>query len=337
MPLWVRIAIRGCLMEAHGIRERDLEEIIVARADSLEDVGPTAPHRTVERDQVSRVALRDQKYLKGPNRPERDERQEGSVLAHNAALGLPFEFHVIAKETGTVLLCVGHLRILFSAGLVGNRLVGPNLAMWMRVAAPHDLATILKDLDIIDVGQRSKVGVLMRPDVDDCCNLLEAHTWQSQVVAWRKTHDPAGASLVFGNQQFSCALIDSGVRHIGSQRGKIVGEDKSRAIVGITDAASALVARTKIAAHLIARGLQDGASLNVALPWSLCTMRRNQHPFPMERVEAPMRHWKRSTVSERTRLTVHPPNPPPVMRAPYTPSKADASSTSRSSSLQLTS
>lgn len=44
-----------------------------------------------------------------------------------------------------------------------------------------------------------------------------------------------------------------------------------------------------------------------------------------------------STEDFFTRVTVHPPKPPPVIREPYTPSTSKASLTSKSSSSQLTS
>lgn len=44
---------------------------------------------------------------------------------------------------------------------------GPNLSMWVRVRAAHDGALVFKDLDMVDIGLRSRCVIDVDPSVDD--------------------------------------------------------------------------------------------------------------------------------------------------------------------------
>jgi hypothetical protein len=53
---------------------------------------------------------------------------------------------------------------------IWDGVTGPNLTMGMWVTASHDFATILKYLNVVDIGQRADFGVLLGPRIHDAGN-----------------------------------------------------------------------------------------------------------------------------------------------------------------------
>ncbi len=76
---------------------------------------------------------------------------------------------------------------------------------------------------------------------------------------------------------------------IGQQRGEVVVENERPAVGGITDTAGAFIARTQITRRVIIRQRLVGLLLYLSLPWTLCTMRRDQQPLTGEKVQAAVR------------------------------------------------
>src|SRR5207245_2334800 len=75
-------------------------------------------------------------------------------------------------------------------------------------------------------------------------------------------------------------------RRPGLERGEIVVEDEGRSIVGIAYAAGAWIARAKIAGGVVLRLSGNGLFFHLTLPGPLRAVRRHQHPFARERIEA---------------------------------------------------
>src|SRR5882762_467396 len=88
----------------------------------------------------------------------------------------------------------------FFGQLIRNCFVGPDLPMWMRVAATHHGAAIFENLHGTDVGLASEIGVFLSPGVDHVSQVLDTHARQSEVVARRETNHPAAAGFAVSQQ-----------------------------------------------------------------------------------------------------------------------------------------
>jgi hypothetical protein len=98
MPVRMGRAIGGTLVEAEGVGERDLEQVIVARCQSFEDVRQT---RAFLRRQVAESAdmpAADDHGFEGPDRPERNQRDKMVVDADKTLFTLEFEGQIIREQ-----------------------------------------------------------------------------------------------------------------------------------------------------------------------------------------------------------------------------------------------
>src|SRR5271166_2850561 len=101
------------------------------------------------------MASTAQKNLEWPHGPERNQRHKMLVFANHPLTGSALQLDVVAQQaTAVALLVVGQCGLLFP-WFVGNRIVGPDLPVRMRIAASHHLATVLEDLHVIDLGHCS--------------------------------------------------------------------------------------------------------------------------------------------------------------------------------------
>ncbi len=81
VPLIVRLPVRWTLVEAHRVRERNLEQVVIARGERLHDLGQRVPLGVPELLDRPGVPLRQQHGLEWPHGPERHQRREVVVLA----------------------------------------------------------------------------------------------------------------------------------------------------------------------------------------------------------------------------------------------------------------
>ncbi len=72
------------------------------------------------------------------------------------------------------------------------------------------------------------------------------------------------------------------------QGGEIIFKNKSRLVLRIANTAGTLICRTKIAGRVVLRTLGGRDRLDGALPGAPRAVRRHQHPFVSERIEAAM-------------------------------------------------
>ena len=167
MPLLVRLAVARGLVEAHGVGEAGLEEVVVAGGGLLEDVGERGLLAVSEFGQRADVALRQDEGFKGPDGPPRDNDEEVVVLANDADLFFRFDLEVVAEQAGVFLgeLCLERFGLL--GGLVGDVLGGPDLAVGMGIAGAHHGAAVLEDLHVVELGLAAEFNVLLGPGVDD--------------------------------------------------------------------------------------------------------------------------------------------------------------------------
>ena len=113
----------------------------------------------------------------------------------------------------------------------------------------------------------------------------------------RKTHYAANARLALGNEQSLAKQINPLAGNATFQCGEIVLEDKSIVVRGVFRAASADVSRAQITFRIVGWALRSRCMFSCSLPWTLCAMRRNQHPFARQRIESSMRIFRQSQVS----------------------------------------
>ena len=97
----------------------------------------------------------------------------------------------------------------------------------------------------------------------------------------------ANAGLGFGDQQ--PLLLEGIQRSAGLESGKVVVEYESSGVCGVADAAGAGIARAKIAGGVVIGLRGGGLFFHLSLPRPLRAVRRDQHPFTREGVEAAVR------------------------------------------------
>jgi len=116
--------------------------------------------------------------LERPNSPERHQGDEPRIGAYDALAGFLLQRQIVAQQATAVCRLVLGLRDALRRRLLGHRGVGPDLAVRMGVAAPHDGALVLKDLYIGDIGARADLGVLLGPHVHHAPDVAEFHLRQ---------------------------------------------------------------------------------------------------------------------------------------------------------------
>ena len=102
VPLRIAPAIGGLLVETHRVRERDSEQMVVARGEALEHVGEGFLLCPVHLTHRGQVANWKHHGLKRPDRPKRHERAEMLVFEDQPLGVTALQFEVIAKQTAMV-------------------------------------------------------------------------------------------------------------------------------------------------------------------------------------------------------------------------------------------
>ena len=106
----VTLSVGGALVEAHGVGEADLEEIVVAGGDRFEDGREGGALGVGEVGEVAEVAAREDEGFEGPGGPVGNEGNEEIILDDDAGFGVgDLGGDVVAEEAGAVLLVVSLL------------------------------------------------------------------------------------------------------------------------------------------------------------------------------------------------------------------------------------
>ncbi len=199
MPFGVGLAVRGTLVEAHRIREGNIEQLVIAGGHLLQDVCQQIAFNFGEGVDSAEVSIADDKSFKRPHRPERHQHCEAVIAANQPVADLVLEFEVLAKQAGVIRLPVQLERFLFACWFVRQCGVGPNLAMRMRIAGAHHDAAVLEDLNVIHPGDAAQLLVLLRPYVYNVAHFARGHARNREIVSRRKTYDAADAALSAGH------------------------------------------------------------------------------------------------------------------------------------------
>ena len=287
VPLRVRLAVGGRLVQPGRVRERHAEEVVVAPREPPQHVGQPVALGAVELRQARHRPPAHDERLEGPHRPERHERDEGVVGDDDPLPTLELEAQVVLEQRASVTVVVGALRLPLAGRHERHGALRPDLAVGVRVARPHRLPLVLEDLDVRDVVARAELLVLRRPQVHDAAHGGELHVGERLVVARREAEHAAGARLVVRDEQ----PIDVHRRTpaAGGERGEVVLEDEGLGVLGVAVPADALVAGAEVAGRVVGRPPRDRGLLDLPLPRSLGAVRRDEHPLAAERVEAAVR------------------------------------------------
>jgi hypothetical protein len=156
-------SIRGA-MPAHRVRERGLEQVVVARGQALEgerQVGALGIGQVVE---AAHREARQQQGLERPRSPVGHDGQPVFGGDHDPLLGLGFALDHVEQERAAMLGPVGALLPVFARQQVGQEACRPYLPVRVGIGAPHRRALVLEDLD--PAVALAQLGRLRAPGID---------------------------------------------------------------------------------------------------------------------------------------------------------------------------
>src|SRR4029079_7515201 len=170
-----------------------------------------------------------------------------------------------------------------------KRVGGPDLAVGVRIAGPHDGAAIFEDLHVVDLRHLSQLLELSGPGADHTCNLCGRHGGQGKIVAGREADYPANAGFAFGDQQSPVFEVEAIVANPQLERRKVIFENEGSGVSRIKYPSRPGISRAKIAGGVIF-GLAFGRNLlDLPLPRPTGAMWGNQHSLVGEGVQSAMR------------------------------------------------
>jgi hypothetical protein len=283
----VRSAVGGALVEAHGVGEGNLEETVVTGGEAAKDVGQGVALGGCELVDGGDVAIGKDERFEWPNGPEGDNDQEEIVGFDGALAGRALEAGVFAEKTRAAGGVPGLERMLLFRDLVGDGVVGPDLAMRVGIGGAHHGAAVFENLNVIDKRTGAEIGILLDPDIHHAAEVGQIHVGDGEVVLGREADDAADAGLAFGDEK--AVAVETVWRSVGLEGGEIVIENEGGSVVRIVNAAGAGIAGAEIAGWVVFRLRRSGDGLDLSEPGTGGAMGRNEHPFAGERVEAAVR------------------------------------------------
>lgn len=271
VPLGMRRAVGGGQMEAHGVGEGDLEEVIVAGGQLLQDVRQRPPLLSRERGRGSDGPAADYQGLERPHRPEGHQGHEVLVLADEPrSIFLHLQNQVVAEQCVACLIVISKLHFLLSCDFGRQVLGGPDLPMRVGVAGAHHGPAVLEDLNVIDERERTQFLILCHPRLDHDAQRVRIDLGERQVVVRGEANHPAGSAHALCPED-TPDLVASG-RCVGQECGKVVGEHEGLLVGWVALAASAFVAWAEVARGVIGRPALRRVRLDLTLPGPLGAM-----------------------------------------------------------------
>ena len=136
---------------------------------------------------------------------------------------------------------VGVLGCGFAQRNIGDRFVGPNLSVRVRVRCPHGGAAVFKNLYVGDAFIPGKLGVLGPPEGYDIRHLGVGHIGDVYVMLRGIAEHPAGPVFAVGTEHLPAGkALWFGIRAEG---GEVVLEDKRLGVLGSNLPVGAAVSR----------------------------------------------------------------------------------------------
>src|ERR1700680_1301147 len=201
MPFRMLFAIGRTLVETHGVRERSIEDAIVATSHLAQNFGEGVTLFGIESSDIPEMALAGYKSFERPDRPERHYHLEMFVGQNQSLRVFCFIRCVFTEQTLMMLVCVPLHGSLFFLRLVRNRTGRPDLTMRMGIAGAHRRTAILEDLNIVNVVSYSEIAELIGPDINHASSLGQSHAGKGQVVSRREADYAANSRFRLGDDQ----------------------------------------------------------------------------------------------------------------------------------------
>src|SRR5713226_10387726 len=131
MPLVVRLAVGGLLVESHGVWESCLEQIVVTNGDAAHDVAQEVPLFPAELIDRSEMALAQHQRFEWPNGPEGHDHGKCFVLADDPLVQLKLQLQVIAEKARMFFSAINLLCVTF------ENLRGKNRSVTVTLGVKH--------------------------------------------------------------------------------------------------------------------------------------------------------------------------------------------------------
>ena len=201
VPFRMRRAIYWRLMEAHGVGEADVEEVVIAGGEALEDVGEGVAFVTGELGEQTEVAAGEDHGFEGPDGPPGNEGGEVAVFDDDSIAGGALGGEIAAEQAGAFFGEVGLLGFGFQGWFVGDVAGGPDLAVGVGVAGAHHGSAIFEDLDVVDPVDGGDLFGFGGPGVDDAAHVRALHLGKGEAVVGMEAEDFADSLHRLGGEQ----------------------------------------------------------------------------------------------------------------------------------------
>lgn len=190
-----------------------------------------------------------------------------------------------------MLFCaIGTKRFIFAGWKIRQRGVGPDLAMRVRVAGAHQFTAIFENLHVANPGNFCERRILLGPRVNYAAQFTNAHVRNGKIVPRRKAQDAADASI--GSRHEQTALIKMQRLALREKRREVVVERVSLRVWRRMLAAGTFISGAQVTVWIVGNGRTRPEFFYFSLPWPLRALRRDEDPFPQQRIEAFVRSGK---------------------------------------------
>src|ERR1700674_762571 len=269
MPLRMFLAVRRTLVKTHRVREGDLKEVVIPCRQTLQYIRQTGAPTRIQRFDLANVPFTEQQSFKRPGRPERHNGKKEFILADDPFARCQLQRRIVTQKAASVFPSIFLERVLLPSRLVRNGLRGPDLPMRMRIAAPHHRASVLENLDVVDIWKIAQTSILFCPHINEVANFSGRHLCQRQLVTRGETDHATNAALGGCDKKIVSTVVDPQGSQITLQRGEVVFKNKDGGILRITNAARPRVPRTQIAVWIVRGGGWMCKLLRLSLPRAL--------------------------------------------------------------------
>jgi len=201
MRLRMFFPVRRGLVYAGGVRKRDPEEVVIPDGDAADDIRELIALLLAHSCEAPVMAPAHNDRLEGPDRPERDDHRKTLVHAHDPLGELQLERDVIAQEATAPGAAVGEHPARLLRRFDRDSPLRPDLAVRMRIAAPHHRSLVLEYLDMPYVWEAPERSVFLGEHINNVPCLLPVHLCERAVVTGGKAYYAADAGLPFGEDQ----------------------------------------------------------------------------------------------------------------------------------------
>src|SRR5882762_8907022 len=161
------------LVHRHHIGQRPLEKAVVLLQQALEVVGKRLIVLLVEVRQPPSMIDRREMHLVRPAREGRDECNP-TIVGKDDPLGAALALDDVAVKASAGLAHVPRLGTQLTLDDWRHEWIRVDLSVRMAERDADNLASILEDVDVADVGQPAELIGAVAPDVDEVSDMIDA-------------------------------------------------------------------------------------------------------------------------------------------------------------------